>query len=64
MQQDVKTAASAGFDAFWTEIARLYPDVDTGDFPPDAWCIFLAACEDAVTIWLQYNREGLFNGPG
>jgi len=49
-------AVEAAQDKFWAEIARRYPEVKSGDFPPDATIIFNHACEEAVGTWLSINR--------
>lgn len=42
-------------DAFWESIAKSYPHIRTGDFPPDATYKFNLACERAVEVWLESN---------
>jgi hypothetical protein len=43
--------------AFWQVIAQAFPAVTTGDFPPDASATFDAAIKQAVTTWLEFNKE-------
>lgn len=43
-------------ERFWHEVALRYPEVKTGDFPPDASHEFSTACETAVERWLTFNR--------
>lgn len=43
---------------FWASVALAFPEITTGDFPPDAAFSFDAACEKAVRIWLSGNVEG------
>jgi metal-sulfur cluster biosynthetic enzyme len=40
---------------FWSTVARFYPEIDTGDFPPCDASKFLAACTDAVETWVDHN---------
>jgi len=41
--------------AFWATIADKFPEVKTGDFPPDATIEFSEACRLAVNRWLMFN---------
>jgi len=41
--------------AFWDEVARLYPEATSGDFGPDETVTFEAACDEALTRWVDYN---------
>lgn len=41
---------------FWATIAEHYPEVKSGDFPPDAHFKIEAAMEEAVDTWLDYNK--------
>jgi hypothetical protein len=43
--------------AFFAVIAKYHPDIKTGDFPPLAQHNFDIACNEAVTIWLEGNRQ-------
>jgi len=42
--------------AFWEVIAKNYPEVTSGDFPPDAGFAFDKSCKDALEIWLECNH--------
>jgi len=48
--------------AFWAEVARSYPEIKTGDFPPDATFEFNEACRLAVKRWLIWNKKGGAHG--
>lgn len=43
-------------EAFWAAIAAAYPEIKTGDFPPDAAEAFDNAMADAVTVWVEANK--------
>ncbi len=43
-------------DEFWFKIGEQYPEVKSGDFPPDAWMKFHNAMKEAVELWLEINR--------
>lgn len=42
-------------DAFFGVVAKHWPEVKTGDFPPDAQLTFDNACRGAIEIWLESN---------
>lgn len=42
-------------EAFWAEIARQYPEIKTGDFPPDAADDFYRASLQALRFWVDTN---------
>lgn len=42
--------------AFWRVVADSYPDITTGDFPPDCHDSFTEACQTAVWWWLHINE--------
>ena len=56
---DLKTRAQQAIEEaeidFWSTVARFYPEIDTGDFPPCDASRFLAACADAVETWIDHN---------
>jgi len=49
-----KVIESAG-QAFWAQIAADYPQVKTGDFPPNEHVVWHKAMETAVRAWLSAN---------
>ena len=54
-KQRIENAIQRGEAAFWAEIAKEFPDIETGDFPPDADFAFKQAMERAVDIWFDCN---------
>lgn len=42
--------------SFWQTVANAFPEVKTGDFPPDATIKFDDACKEAVRHWLYSNH--------
>jgi hypothetical protein len=44
-------------EAFWKVIAESFPEITSGDFPPDADFRFNAACKDAITTWHSMNKD-------
>lgn len=50
-----ETALTRAREAFWVSFASSYPEVMTGDFPPDAHAAFSSSTESAVDTWLDCN---------
>jgi len=44
---------------FWAEFASHFPEITTGDFPPDASVLFDEATEAAVNVWINHNPSRL-----
>lgn len=51
----IKEVAAAAQESFWATVASLFPEINAGDFPPDATYSFDAACESAVRTWVRGN---------
>tara|TARA_Y100000310_G_C20655380_1_gene801714 strand:+ start:131 stop:391 length:261 start_codon:yes stop_codon:yes gene_type:complete len=50
-------------ERFWAAVAETFPEVETGDFEPDATHTLRAAMEAAVDRWLYNNHnEGTYAG--
>lgn len=47
-------------DAFWEVVAQSYPEVQTGDFPPDSAFAWDEACKNAIASWLASNHPEHF----
>jgi hypothetical protein len=55
----VERHVRAAQDAFWAVIAQRFPEVATGDLPPDADAAFDAACYRVLSAWLAANTGSL-----
>ncbi|WGS54457.1 hypothetical protein LFL96_25935 [Paraburkholderia sp. D15] len=53
---EIESAVEEAKEAFWAVIASKFPEVKSGDFPPDAAHQFDHHCELAVLIWLRLNH--------
>jgi hypothetical protein len=53
----ITEAVEDGVEAFWAVIAKQFPEVTSGDFPPDAEFALTKALEEAVRVWLDANVE-------
>jgi len=52
-------AAEKASSAFWDAIASCFPEVTTGDYPPDLTYEFEKGGKRAIAWWLTYNHPGL-----
>lgn len=57
-RQRMKEALDSADDAFWAVIAKSFPEVETGDFPPDAVRAWDDAMGKSLYTWLQWNAPG------
>ncbi len=55
VEQRIKKAIQEADLLFWATIADQFPEITSGDFPPDAHFKFGRAQEDAVKLWIKYN---------
>ena len=62
MNQRVHNAVVNAQSAFWAEIAKAFPEIKTGDFPPEAQLVFDSACVSAATLWVESNRDASIQG--
>ena len=51
-----KAVENAEF-AVWSEVAALFPEIKTGDFPIDAAFELTEALEDAIKLWVKTNAS-------
>jgi hypothetical protein len=56
LRRRIGKAVRAADLAFWREIAKTFPEVETGDFPPDAAHTWNKAMSEAVYWWLRWNH--------
>ena len=57
MPDRVQQVVEKAMDAFWQEVAKQYPEITRGDFPPEATITFSDACENAVRLWVHLNSD-------
>lgn len=50
-----KHVAEVAQAAFWAVVAKMYPEIKTGDFAPFDQMVFDLNCEKAVKTWVQSN---------
>lgn len=52
----LRTAVSRGLLKFWSHIAEEYPEILTGDLPPELEVGLVFKAEEAVHWWVNNNR--------
>jgi len=53
----IKTATDKAQDAFWTSVAKSFPEIKSGDFPPLQTALLDRILYDAVEYWRYINEE-------
>lgn len=56
MKKLMEEAVEKAEEKFWEAVAESFPEVKTGDFPPEASFAFGQACKSAVKLWLESNH--------
>lgn len=56
-QERIEQAVQEAENKFWDIIAEHFPEITTGDFPPDESLRFTRACESAVETWVGLNEK-------
>jgi len=54
-EEYLKKILESASGAFWAQVAADYPEVKTGDFPPEAQRAWQNAMDAAVRVWLVCN---------
>jgi hypothetical protein len=55
-EQIDKAIEDAGL-AFWASVAKSFPEITTGDFPPGDSMQFAFACTETVRAWLDVEMQ-------
>ena len=54
-EKEIKRVAYIAGEDFWSSVASLLPEIQTGDFPPDELYALNKAMEKAIRKWIQFN---------
>lgn len=57
--EQLEKIAQEAEDAFWKVVSDSFPQVKTGDFPPDVSLTFGNQCLRAIGWWLQFNHPDI-----
>jgi len=55
-KEQISVAAKDAIEEFWTVVAAKFPEVSTGDFPPDLTHEFYGTAVRMIIHWLKFNR--------
>ncbi|MDK9702514.1 MAG: hypothetical protein OEL20_05195 [Sulfuritalea sp.] len=63
MKDRFHDAVARAKEQFWASIAASFPEITSGDFPPDATLKFDDACSEAAAIWVTGNQPSIDGDP-
>ena len=55
-QLQINIAVRQGEEAFWAEITNHFPEVETGDYPPEKTVSIQYQLKEHLEVWLKYNH--------
>jgi hypothetical protein len=55
LESDIRMVAEAAQEAFWKVVARMFPEIKTGDLDIGASVEFTDACRRVVGLWVETN---------
>ncbi len=61
-EERVNKAAEEASMAFWSAVAEQFPEIKTGDLPPDAADDFRRAGRAVIVRWLEVNAPETAEG--
>lgn len=61
-EKRVEEAAEEASMAFWSAVADQFPEIKTGDLPPDAADDFRRAARAVIERWLEVNAPEAVEG--
>jgi hypothetical protein len=53
----IQEAARKANDAFWEILAEQFPEINSGDYPPEEGEMFELQCLEAARLWVRLNEE-------
>ena len=54
---DLTLLADEALEAFWSTLARHFPDATTGDLSPERTIGLQLAAEEAIKEWIESNSQ-------
>jgi hypothetical protein len=61
-EKRVDEAASEASLGFWSSVTEQFPEIETGDLPPDAADDFRRAARNVIERWLDVNAPEAVEG--
>jgi hypothetical protein len=56
VEKKIQKAAEAADLAFWATLAKSFPEITSGDFPPEQDIAWSRAKDEAIYWWLVWNH--------
>ena len=53
----IKEASRRANDVFWETLADQFPEINSGDYPPEEAEVFELQCLEAARLWVRLNEE-------
>ena len=53
----IKEASRKANDVFWETLADQFPEINSGDYPPEETETFELQCLEAARLWVRLNEE-------
>ena len=53
----IQEASRKAKDAFWETLADQFPEINSGDYPPEEAEMFDLQCLEVARLWVRLNEE-------
>ena len=53
----IQEASRQANDAFWETLADHFPEINSGDYPPEESEMFDLQCLEVARLWVRLNEE-------
>ena len=52
----IQEASRKANDAFWEVLAKQFPEINSGDYPPEEAEMFDLQCLEVARLWVRLNE--------
>ncbi len=53
----IQEASRKANDAFWEVLAEQFPEINSGDYPPEEAEMFELQCLEVARLWVRLNED-------
>ena len=53
----IQEASRKANDAFWEVLAEQFPEINSGDYPPQEAEMFELQCLEVARLWVRLNED-------
>ena len=53
----IEEASRKANDAFWEVLAEQFPEINSGEYPPEEAEMFDLQCLEVARLWVRLNEE-------